>query len=340
MQGYNTFDRDTLIRQLEAENQPRTTLSFYRYVRLDDPFALRQRLFTEWPGMGIRGRIYLAKEGVNAQLSLPAARLDEFRAWIDACPGFEQIPFKIAVEDDGKSFLKLIVKVKKKIVADGLDDDAFDTTNVGRHLDAKSWNDALAQPDTIVVDMRNCYESEVGRFPGALCPDVVTFREELPLVLDSLKGKEQSKVLLYCTGGVRCEKASAFLRHHGFEDVNQLHGGIIDYTRQVRAEGLENRFIGKNFVFDERMGERISDDVIAHCHQCGKPADTDVNCANEACHVLFIQCSECAAKMEQCCSFACRDEVHLPLAEQKARRKGRHAEVHQLYRPTIQRLEE
>lgn len=335
MQGYNTFDRDTLIRQLEAENIPRTTLSFYRYVGISDPAALQQRLFSEWPLLGVRGRIYIAREGINAQLSLPSVKLEEFRNWIDAFPGFEGIPFKIAVEDDGKSFIKLVVKVKKKIVADGLDDAAFDTTNVGRHLDAKSWNEALANPGTIVVDMRNCYESEVGRFPNAICPDVVTFREELPLVLEKLKGKEADKVLLYCTGGVRCEKASAYLRHHGFKDVNQLYGGIIDYTRQVRAEGLENRFIGKNFVFDERMGERISEDVIAHCHQCGQSADTHVNCANQACHVLFIQCAKCAAKMEHCCSLECRDELHLPLDEQKARRKGRHAEVQQLYRPQI-----
>jgi UPF0176 protein len=127
---------------------------------------------------------------------------------------------------------------------------------------------------------------------------------------------------MYCTGGIRCEKASAYYKHKGFKNVFQLEGGIINYTRQVENEGLENKFIGKNFVFDQRRSERISDDVIASCHQCGKPADTHTNCANEACHLLFIQCDECKEKMENCCSTHCQDIIKLPYEEQKELRKG------------------
>ena len=174
----------------------------------------------------------------------------------------------------------------------------------------------------VVVDMRNHYESEVGHFEGAICPEADTFRDELPMVLDELKGKEEEKVLLYCTGGVRCEKASAWLKHHGFKDVNQLHGGIIDYARQIEAEGLESKFIGKNFVFDERLGERITDDVIAECHQCGAPCDTHTNCKNDACHLLFIQCEECAAEFNGTCSDACKDFIALPIEEQREIRKS------------------
>ena len=214
------------------------------------------------------------------------------------------MPFKIAVEDDGKSFIKLQIKVRKQIVADGLSEDQYDVTNVGNHLSANEWNKAIDEGAT-VVDIRNHYESEIGHFKNSLLPVSETFKEELPEVLEMLKGKENDKVLLYCTGGVRCEKTSSYLKHHGFKDVNQLHGGIIDYARQIKAQGLENKFKGKNFVFDDRLGERISDEVISHCHQCGAVCDTHVNCANKKCNLLFIQCSACASKLNGCCGDDC-----------------------------------
>ena len=129
---------------------------------------------------------------------------------------------------------------------------------------------------------------------------------------------------MYCTGGIRCEKASAYYKHKGFKKVYQLEGGIIEYARQVKNKGLENKFIGKNFVFDHRRGERISEEVIANCHQCGQPCDTHVNCANEACHLLFIQCEACAEKMENCCSSECLEVIQLPYEEQKKLRSGKH----------------
>ena len=187
-------------------------------------------------------------------------------------------------------------------MADGLPIDEYDVTDVGQHLDAQQWNDAI-EKGAIVVDMRNHYESEIGHFENSICPQSETFREELPEVKDMLKGQEDKKVLLYCTGGIRCEKTSAYLKHHGFKDVNQLHGGIIDYARQLdENEGLENKFKGKNFVFDERLSERISMDIISSCHQCGKPSDTHVNCNNVNCNLLFIQCHSCQEKHKQCCS--------------------------------------
>jgi len=120
---------------------------------------------------------------------------------------------------------------------------------------------------------------------------------------------------MYCTGGVRCEKASAYLKHHGFQDVNQLYGGIIEYARQVKEENIESKFRGKNFVFDERLGERITDEVIAHCHQCGEPCDSHTNCANDDCHLLFIQCPACREKYQGCCSDECCQVISLPPGE-------------------------
>jgi UPF0176 protein len=125
---------------------------------------------------------------------------------------------------------------------------------------------------------------------------------------------------MYCTGGIRCEKASAYFKHNGFEKVYQLEGGIIKYAQDAKEKGLENKFIGKNFVFDERMAEAITEDVISNCHQCGQPANTHINCANDACHLLFIQCEACAAKYDKCCSNDCKEFIKLPKEEQKAQR--------------------
>ena len=301
----------------------RVTLSFYRYIIIDTPDEYRDVLYKRWDSLNVKGRIYVAREGINAQLSVPEEHFETFRKDIDNDKYLKNVPFKIAVEDDGKSFYKLLLKVRKKIVADGLNDDAFDVTNVGKHLSAKEFNEALEQEGTVVVDMRNHYESEVGRFENAICPDVDTFREELEWVTGNLKDKKDKKVLLYCTGGIRCEKASAYFKHEGFKDVNQLHGGIIDYARQIKQEGLESKFKGKNFVFDERLGEKITHDVISVCHQCGEPCDEHTNCANDDCHLLFIQCEKCKEKMKNCCTSECISITELPIEEQRKLRKGR-----------------
>src|ERR1035437_8328896 len=322
----NRVNRKELKKRIQEENIKRITVSFYRYVIIDNPQELRGNLFMLWNSLNILGRIYIAHEGINAQMCVPEYNWESFKKKLSADSSFSDMPFKIAVEDNGKSFYKLTIKVRDKIVADGLVDGSFDVTNAGNHLTAREFNQAMETPDTIIVDMRNHYESEVGRFTGALCPDADTFREELPMVIEELKDKKDKKIIMYCTGGVRCEKASAYLKHHGFEDVNQLHGGIIDYVRQTKAENLPSKFIGKNFVFDERVGERITDDVIAQCHQCGLPCDTHVNCANDDCHLLFIQCEKCVEKMAGCCTPECMNIASLPVEEQRALRKGRKKE--------------
>lgn len=302
---HNKIDRKVLRQRLMQESFKRVTLSFYKYVHLSSPTELRDKLWQEWSELGVFGRIYLAEEGINAQLSVPEEYFDAFEKNVHGMEEFQDIPFKIAVEDDGKSFFKLTIKVRHQIVADGLASHEYDVTNVGEHLSAEAFHAKMAEPEAVIVDMRNQYESEIGHFEGALCPDADTFQEELPMAKQMLEGKEEKPVLLYCTGGIRCEKASSYLRHHGFKNVYQLHGGIIDYKRQIDQKGLESKFKGKNFVFDERVGERITDDVLAHCHQCGSSCDDHVNCKNILCNRLFIQCEKCSEKLEQCCSKDC-----------------------------------
>lgn len=317
---FNKVNRDVLLAKIKNDNTPRTTLSFYKYYHIKNTRIFRDHLYVLLDSIGVLGRIYVASEGINAQISVPTENLEVFKNKLSEIVFLEGIRLNYAIEDDGKSFFKLTIKIRNKIVADGLDDATFDVMNRGKHLSAVEFNELTDRGDVVVVDMRNHYESEVGHFEGAITPDVETFREALPLVADMLKDKKDKHIVMYCTGGIRCEKASAYLKHCGYQNVYQLDGGIIEYARQVRTLQLRNKFIGKNFVFDERLGERIGPQVIGKCHQCGKPCDQHKNCANDACHLLFIQCDDCAVKYDKCCSSKCKDFLQLPEDQQAALR--------------------
>jgi len=317
---YNQKDRPHLKAELAAENFTRMTCSFYRYVNIDNPNALRDELYKEWIELNVLGRVYIAEEGINAQISIPAPEFDTFIRLLNKRIYLVDMPIKHAIEE-GQSFIKLAIRVKKEIVAYNVPEDEYNMSKVGTHLNASEFNKALESPDTIVVDMRNYYESEVGHFHDAILPDVERSQELLPEVKKLLQNNEDKEVLLYCTGGIRCEKASSYLLHHGFKDVKQLKGGIIQYAQDIKTESIDSKFIGSNFVFDQRLEERITDDIISKCHQCGNSSDTHTDCLNQACHILFIQCEKCREKFEGCCSLECQDFAALPLEEQRILRK-------------------
>lgn len=323
MQLYNTLSAEERARLIDEAGKQRLTLSFYAYAKIEDPKKFRDDLFIEWNKLDALGRTYVAKEGINAQMSIPAENMEAFRQTLEVYDFMKDIRLNVAVEQDDHSFLKLTVKVRDKIVADGLNDKTFDVTDIGVHLKANEFNQIIEDPNTIVVDFRNHYESEIGHFKGAITPDVETFRESLPIINEQLKDfKEDKNLVMYCTGGIRCEKASAYFKHQGFKNVFQLEGGIINYAKQIKEDNLESKFIGKNFVFDHRLGERITDDIVSQCHQCGKPCDNHTNCENEGCHLLFIQCDSCKNRMENCCSTECQEIIHLPLDQQVKIRRG------------------
>jgi len=324
MQLYNKLSAKERAALIDEAGKDRLTISFYQYFKIENPQLLRNKLFLEWNALDVLGRIYVSYEGINAQLSVPSENLYTLKEQLDSISFLKDIRLNIAIEQDNKSFLKLKVKVRDKIVADGLNDETFDVTNRGVHLNAKEFNEMLANPDTICVDMRNHYESEIGHFDGAITPDVDTFRDSLDIIEADLKdNKEDKNLLMYCTGGIRCEKASAYYKHKGFQNVFQLEGGIIEYARQVQLEGVENKFIGKNFVFDHRRAEKITEDVVSNCHQCGNPCNTHTNCANDGCHLLFLQCDACSEKMENTCSTHCQETIQLSYEEQKELRRGK-----------------
>ena len=321
-QLHNRISRRELKERILNDTTPRTTISFYCYFKIEEPPVFRDELYAQLKELGVMGRIYLAEEGINAQISLPTANLDNFKKYLYSIEPLNGIRLNVAVDDDGKSFYVLDVKVRKRIVADGITDPGFDMANRGRYVNAEQFNQLTNDPDTVVIDMRNHYEYEVGHFENAIEVPSDTFREQLPMAVDMMKADKDKNIIMYCTGGIRCEKASAYMLHKGFKNVFHLEGGIINYVNQAKEKSLPNKFHGKNFVFDQRLGERVTDEIISNCHQCGKPADTHVNCVNDACHLLFIQCDECKTKMKGTCSKECFDFIHLPAEEQKEKRAG------------------
>jgi UPF0176 protein len=319
---HNRISRRELKERLQNDPTPRTTVSFYCYFFIEQPAQFRNEFYKNLSELGVLGRIYVASEGINAQISLPTHNLDAFRSYLYSIKPLDGLRLNIAVDDNGKSFFVLDIKVRDKIVADGIEDPTFDMKNKGKYVDAEGFNKLSADPNTVIIDMRNYYEYEVGHFKNAIEVPSDTFREQLPMAADMMKDKKEATILMYCTGGIRCEKASAYMLHQGFKNVFHLEGGIINYSKQVKEKGLDNAFIGKNFVFDDRLGERITEDIIATCHQCGKPADTHTNCKNDGCHLLFIQCEECATKMKGCCSDGCVSTLDLPAERRKELRRG------------------
>lgn len=319
---HNRVSRKELKERIKNDPTPRMTISFYCYFKIEEPVTFRNMLYKALKELGVLGRIYLAQEGINAQVSLPVSHLDSFKNFLFSIDPLNNLRLNKAVDDDGKSFYVLDIKVRKKIVADGIEDTAFDMANKGKYVNAEQFNQLTNDPATVVIDMRNHYEYEVGHFENAIEIPSDTFREQLPMAVDMMKTDKDKNIIMYCTGGIRCEKASAYMLHRGFKNVFHLEGGIINYVNQAKQKGLAIKFHGKNFVFDQRLGERITDEIIASCHQCGKPADTHVNCVNDACHLLFIQCDECKEKFEGTCSKECLDFIHLPADEQKKLRSG------------------
>ncbi len=319
---HNRVSQKELKKRLYEEMESRITLSFYKYAFIADPKSFRDTLYKNLDELKVFGRIYVAHEGINAQVSVPSSNFEGFKNYLYSISFLNAVRLNIAVEDDGKSFWVLKIKVRAKIVADGITDAHFDMGKKGKYVDVASFNKLTSDPETIVVDMRNHYEYEVGHFENAIEIPSDTFREQLPMAVSMLEEKKDKNIIMYCTGGIRCEKASAWMLHNGFKNVFHLEGGIIQYANKIKAQNLPNKFLGKNFVFDGRLGEMIGDEVISVCHQCGKPCDTHTNCANEGCHLLFIQCRSCAEKMDGCCSVECKATYNMPQEAQKELRKG------------------
>lgn len=303
---HNIISNKQLKSLMIKDNTKRYTISFYKYFTILDPYKFRDNLYKELINLKVLGRIYVACEGINAQISVP---VNLYQKMIYCIYNFHEnlnnIRMNLAIENNNYSFWVLRFKVRKKILSDGINEVNFNYLNIGKYLKAYEVNTMIHDSNVIFADMRNDYEYAIGRFINAVQIPANTFREQLPKALEILKNYKNNKIVMYCTGGIRCEKATAWMHHHGFKYMYQIEGGIIEYVRQAREHHLPVYFKGKLFTFDERMGEQISSEILSKCYQCQKLSNNYVNCKNDLCHLLFIQCNECAKQYHGCCSVQC-----------------------------------
>ncbi len=296
------------MERAKRETFPRRILSFYRYMHIDDPATLRDDLYKSWHALHIFGRIYVSTEGYNAQMSVPEHNWEEFETNIRQFPVFKDVFFNFAVEPKPFAFFKLDIRNRKRLVVDGLPDGFMETATPGPHLEPHQFHEMVGQKDVVVVDARNGYECLIGHFENAIKPTSKTFSKVLPELKEKLQDMKSKKIIMYCTGGIRCEKASAYLKKDGFENVFQLKNGIVNYLRHVKENQIDSKFKGSNYVFDERMAEGTNAEKLASCQHCNTPHQIHSNCGHIHCHILMVQCPSCAEKFDGCCSESCIEQ--------------------------------
>jgi UPF0176 protein len=299
-------------------------LAYYHIGQIEDPHAevLRHKEF--FSTRDFKGRIYISEQGINGQSSGWGPHADEYMAWMGS--RFPEMPFK-AHPSHEHAYPKMTVKYRKQLVAV---DCEVDFSNVGEHVSPEKWKEMLGAKgeETIVLDVRNDYEWKVGHFEGSELPQLDTFRE-FPAYAKKLKEERDPKktcVMMYCTGGIRCEFFSALMKKEGFENVYQLDGGVINYGLKEGGDHWK----GKLFVFDDRLVVPLDEkgEPISACTHCGKANDTYYNCANMDCNELFTCCLECLKEHKGCCSANCQCQKRIRPYQESAKpfRKWDHEE--------------
>ncbi|KAI9233534.1 MAG: hypothetical protein BYD32DRAFT_425615 [Podila humilis] len=321
--------------------QKHQTLTLYTITAIpeDELGDLRDTIFLRLVEYDITGRIYLAKDGINLHLCAPVQHVEALQSSL--CDlvldrfgrGLDGAIWNFSTEAPGERvFEKLKVMVKKQLVADGrLGQWDVTDAEAPQYLEPSEFHARLDQvgDKALLIDMRNHFENEVGRFKTSVKMDCTTFKENMDLMDALLEGRDKKEeVLMVCTGGIRCSVSGRYLKQKGFSDVKMLKGGITSYGRYIKSNpGISSHFIGKNFTFDGRRGERITEDVISSCHQCHSPNDHLTNCANVHCHLLFIQCPSCQQKWNHTCGPECRHTVETGSGPAASKPYDYHAQV-------------
>lgn len=278
-------------------------LLYYCYTHIEDPEAFREEHHLFCLEKNLLGRIIIAEEGINGTVSGLKEDCEAYMAHLKQDERFQDIDFKIEMHDK-HAFQKLHVRVKPEIVHSSLKD-LHPKNKTGIHLPPSEFKKMKDEEDVVILDVRSNYEHNVGKFKNAITLDIENFRD-FPSKVEELKDLKKKKVITYCTGGIKCEKASAYLLEQGFENVYQLHGGIIKYGIEEGGEDFE----GKCYVFDNRIVadvNKVNPTVISRCYVCNQPSDRMVNCANFDCNAHIPMCEDCGWKMEGACSDACKD---------------------------------
>lgn len=282
-------------------------LLYYKYVPIENAEQFKEDHLNFCKELGLKGRILVADEGINGTVSGPVEKTDAYIEALTSDERFKDTEFKID-EADGHAFKKMHVRYRPELVNSGVLKEINPNVTTGKHLKPEEFYEAMKRDDVIIIDARNDYEYDIGHFRGAIRPDIQTFRELPEWIKENREKFEGKKILTYCTGGIRCEKFSGFLKEEGFEDVNQLHGGIINYSKNPETQG--QLYDGKCYVFDERISvpiNKVEDKVVGKCYYCGKPEDRYVNCANPECNLQHVSCPECEEEHMRSCSDECRE---------------------------------
>ncbi|WP_110112443.1 rhodanese-related sulfurtransferase [Bacillus sp. CGMCC 1.16541] len=286
-------------------------LLYYKYVTIEDPAVFRDEHFAFCEELGLKGRILIAHEGMNGTVSGTLEQTEAYMTAMKNDPRFSDMIFKIEPYHE-HAFKKLKVKVKPEIVNLSLEKDVNPNATTGKHLSPKEFYEAMQQDDVLILDARNTYEYDLGHFKNAIRPDIETFRELPNWIRENLSEHKDKKVLTYCTGGIRCEKFSGFLVDEGFEDVSQLHGGIITYGYDEEVKG--RLWDGKCYVFDERISVPVNRTeeatVVGKCYYCGEPEERYVKCGNPDCNDHLLLCEECEHEHLRSCSSECKEHPH------------------------------
>ncbi|SDI99303.1 rhodanese-related sulfurtransferase [Natribacillus halophilus] len=282
-------------------------LLYYKYIDMPDYEEYAEEHLQFCKDMGLRGRIIVAPEGLNGTVSGTVEQTDAYMEYVKSDPRFADMTFKID-ETDGHAFKKMFVRAKEEIVTWRLQEDVNPNESGGTPLTPEAFHAALQEEETVVLDGRNDYESDIGHFRGAIKPDVSTSREFPDWIDENIDRLQGKKVLTYCTGGIRCEKLTGLLKQKGLEDVYQLQGGIVNYSQDENVQG--HLFDGKCYVFDERISVKANhtdeDVVIAHCYHCGKTEDRYINCSNPECNLQYVCCLDCEEEKQAACCEECR----------------------------------
>jgi UPF0176 protein len=285
--------------------KPYQTLLYYCYTAIKDAENYASSHLKFCKELGLTGRIIIAEEGLNGTVSGTIEQCKLYMDYINADERFAAIDFKID-EVDEPSFMKMHCRYKSEIVYSGLKDPNVINPNreTGIHLEPAEFLEMKDQEDVVILDVRSNYEHSIGKFKNAITLDIENFRD-FPAMINDLAQYKDKKVITYCTGGIKCEKASALLLHEGFKDVYQLHGGIVKYGKEAAGQDFE----GKCYVFDNRIAidvNSVNPVVISTCYNCGTHTTKMINCANPECNEHFTQCDGCGDVLEGCCSTECQ----------------------------------
>lgn len=292
--------------------KPYQVLLYYKFTPIEDPEQFAKEHLELCNQLQLKGRILVAPEGINGTVSGLKEHTQKYMDWMHAHPQFHDIDFKIDPHDQ-HAFKKMHVRPKKELVTFRVNKKLNPNRKTGKYLSPKEFYELLQQEDVIVLDGRNNYEYDLGHFRGAIRPDVNSFREFPEWIRKNLKDFKNKKIITYCTGGIRCEKLTAYMIEEGFKDVSQLKGGIVTYSKDPDVQG--KLFDGKCYVFDRRISVPINRQehvVVGSCYHCGTATEKYINCKYDFCHRQHLVCEDCEETHQGYCSEECRiqDQSH------------------------------